>query len=115
MESNGFSLIKIRRIRLALNREGEQRAAAEPAVSLPHADAAPEPGYDGFTDYQHLLIPYKRTVLGFALAGLTAAILVVSLGLLFRFKVNNPALVAACAAIGVVAFPLLKPTFVFVQ
>jgi chromate transporter len=39
----------------------------------------------------------------------------VSLGLLFRFKVNNPALVAACAVIGVVAFPLLKPTFVFVQ
>ena len=41
---------------------------------------------------------------------LTAVILVVSLGLLFRFKVNNPALVAVCAAIGVVAFPLLKPT-----
>ena len=46
---------------------------------------------------------------------LTAVILVVSLGLLFRFKVNNPALVAACAVIGVVAFPLLRPTFVFVQ
>jgi chromate transporter len=46
---------------------------------------------------------------------LTAVILVVSLGLLFRFKVNNPALVAVCAVIGVVAFPLLKPTFVFVQ
>ena len=46
---------------------------------------------------------------------LTAVILVVSLGLLFRFKVNNPALVAVCAMIGVVAFPLLKPTFVFVQ
>ena len=46
---------------------------------------------------------------------LSALILVVSLGLLFRFKVNNPALVAVCAVIGVVAFPLLKPTFVFVQ
>jgi chromate transporter len=46
---------------------------------------------------------------------LTAVILVVSLGLLFRFKVNNPALVAVCAVIGVVAYPILKPAFVFVQ
>lgn len=46
---------------------------------------------------------------------LTAVIAVVSLGLLFRFKVNNPALVAACAAIGLVAFPLLRPAWVFVQ
>jgi chromate transporter len=46
---------------------------------------------------------------------LTIAICAVSLGLLFRFKVNNPGLVVACAVIGLVAFPILKPTFVFVQ
>ena len=35
--------------------------------------------------------------------------------LLFRFKVNNPALIGATAAIGLVAFPILQPTWVFVQ
>ena len=47
--------------------------------------------------------------------GLTAAIAVVSLAALFRWKVSNPALMAAAAAIGLIAFPLLQPHWVFVK
>ena len=46
---------------------------------------------------------------------LTALIALGSLALLFRFKVSNPLLVAATAAIGLVAFPLLQPAWVFVK
>jgi chromate transporter len=38
-----------------------------------------------------------------------------SLVVLLRRNVNNPALVAAAAIIGLIAFPLLQPTRVFVQ
>ncbi len=46
---------------------------------------------------------------------LTALIGLVSLVVLFRWKVSNPVLVAATAAIGLIAFPLLQPTWVFVK
>lgn len=46
---------------------------------------------------------------------LTALIGLLSLVALFRWKVSNPVLVAATAIIGLVAFPLLKPTWVFVK
>ncbi len=46
---------------------------------------------------------------------LTALVGLVSLGVLFRWKVSNPALVAATAAIGLIAFPLLQPAWVFVK
>ena len=35
--------------------------------------------------------------------------------ILFRWKVSNPALMAVTAAIGLVAFPLLHPAWVFVK
>ena len=38
-----------------------------------------------------------------------------SLALLFRFKVSNPLLIAATAVVGLVAFPLLQPGWVFVK
>jgi chromate transporter len=38
-----------------------------------------------------------------------------SLAILFRFKVSNPLLVAATAVIGLIAFPLLQPAWVFVK
>lgn len=38
-----------------------------------------------------------------------------SLVALARWKVSNPALVAATALIGLIAFPLLKPTWIFVK
>ncbi len=38
-----------------------------------------------------------------------------SLAVLFRFKISNPALVAATAAIGLIAFPILQPAWVFVR
>ena len=46
---------------------------------------------------------------------LTAIIGLVSLAILFRWKVNNPLLIAATAAAGLVAFPLLQPTWVMVK
>ncbi len=46
---------------------------------------------------------------------LTALVAVGSLVVLFRWKVSNPVLVAATAVIGLIAFPLLKPEWVFVK
>ena len=46
---------------------------------------------------------------------LTALIATSSLVVLFRFKVINPLLIAATAAIGLVAFPLLQPAWVLVK
>ena len=46
---------------------------------------------------------------------LTGLIGLVSLVVLFRWKVSNPILVAATAIVGLIAFPLLNPTWVFVK
>jgi chromate transporter len=46
---------------------------------------------------------------------LTILIAVGSLGILFRWKVSNPLLVAATAVIGLIAFPLLHPAWVMVK
>jgi chromate transporter len=46
---------------------------------------------------------------------LTVLIALVSLGVLFRFKVSNPLLIGATAVIGLVAFPLLQPGWVMVK
>jgi chromate transporter len=46
---------------------------------------------------------------------LTALIGIVSLAVLFRWKVSNPLLIAATAVIGLVAFPLLQPGWVMVK
>jgi chromate transporter len=46
---------------------------------------------------------------------LTALIGAASLTILFRWKVSNPALIAATAAIGLAAYPLLQPAWVFVK
>jgi chromate transporter len=46
---------------------------------------------------------------------LTALIGVVSLVVLFRWKVSNPLLIAATAVVGLIAFPLLQPTWVMVH
>jgi chromate transporter len=46
---------------------------------------------------------------------LTALVALGSLVALFRWKVSNPLLVAVTALIGLVAFPLLNPTWVFVK
>jgi chromate transporter len=46
---------------------------------------------------------------------LTALIGLASLAILFRWKVNHPLLIAATAAAGLIAFPLLQPTWVMVK
>jgi chromate transporter len=46
---------------------------------------------------------------------LTALIAATSLIVLFRWKVSNPMLVAATAIIGIIAFPILRPAWVFVK
>jgi chromate transporter len=46
---------------------------------------------------------------------LTLLIGIVSLAVLFRWKVNNPLLIAATATVGLIAFPLLQPNWVMVK
>jgi chromate transporter len=46
---------------------------------------------------------------------LTILIGVVSLGVLFRWRVSNPLLMAAAAVVGLVAFPVLHPAWVMVR
>jgi chromate transporter len=46
---------------------------------------------------------------------LTALIGIVSLAILFRWKVSNPLLIAATAVVGLVAYPILQPTWVMVK
>jgi chromate transporter len=46
---------------------------------------------------------------------LTALIGVASLAVLFRWKVSNPLLIAATAAVGLIGFPILEPTWVMVK
>jgi chromate transporter len=46
---------------------------------------------------------------------LTALIGAVALGILFRWKVSNPLLIAATAIVGLVAYPLLQPEWVMVK
>jgi len=46
---------------------------------------------------------------------LTALVALAGLVVLFRWKVSNPLLVAAAAIIGLIAFPLLKPEWIFVK
>src|SRR6266851_2626147 len=46
---------------------------------------------------------------------LTALIGLVSLAVLFRWKVSNPLLIAATAVVGLIAFPLLQPTWVMTK
>jgi len=46
---------------------------------------------------------------------LTALIGLASLAVLFRWKVNNPLLIAATAVIGLIAFPILQPAWVMVK
>ena len=46
---------------------------------------------------------------------LTALIAATSLIVLFRWKVSNPMLVAATAIVGIIAFPILSPTWVYVK
>jgi chromate transporter len=46
---------------------------------------------------------------------LTALIAVVSLAILFRWKVSNPLLIAATAVVGLIAYPVLQPGWVMVH
>jgi chromate transporter len=46
---------------------------------------------------------------------LTVLIGLASLAVLFRWKVSNPLLIAATAAVGLIAFPLLQPDWVMVK
>ena len=47
--------------------------------------------------------------------GFTALVALVSLVALFRYNVSNPGLVAASAGVGLIAFPILEPNWVFVK
>src|SRR5262249_34677332 len=46
---------------------------------------------------------------------LTGLIGIACLAVLFRWKVSNPALIAVTAVIGLIAFPILQPDWVYVK
>ncbi|MGY8676468.1 chromate efflux transporter [Bradyrhizobium sp. UFLA05-153] len=46
---------------------------------------------------------------------LTVAIGIVSLAVLFRWKISNPVLIAATAVVGLISYPLLQPAWVMVK
>ena len=46
---------------------------------------------------------------------LTALIGIAALAVLFRWKVSNPLLFAVAAVVGLVAFPILQPTWVMIK
>ncbi|MGA9005696.1 MAG: chromate transporter, partial [Xanthobacteraceae bacterium] len=46
---------------------------------------------------------------------LTALIGIVSLAILFRWKVSNPLLIAATAVVGLIAYPILQPAWVIIK
>src|SRR5438105_8671161 len=46
---------------------------------------------------------------------LTVLIALISLVVLFRWKISNPILVAVTVVVGLIAFPILQPTWVFVK
>jgi chromate transporter len=46
---------------------------------------------------------------------LTVLIAIVCLAVLFRFKVSNPLMIGATAIVGLIAFPIVQPAWVFVQ
>jgi chromate transporter len=46
---------------------------------------------------------------------LTALVGLVSLAILFRWKVSNPLLIAATGVVGLIAFPLLQPAWVMIK
>jgi chromate transporter len=46
---------------------------------------------------------------------LTVLIGLGSLAVLFRWKINNPLLIAVTAVIGLIAYPLLQPAWVMVK
>jgi chromate transporter len=46
---------------------------------------------------------------------LTALIGIASLAVLFRWKISNPLLIAATAAVGLIAYPILQPAWVMVR
>jgi chromate transporter len=46
---------------------------------------------------------------------LTALIGIACLAVLFRWKVNNPLLIAASAAVGLIAYPILQPDWVMIK
>jgi chromate transporter len=46
---------------------------------------------------------------------LTAIIALLSVLVLFRWKISNPLLIAATAVVGIIAFPILRPAWVFVK
>ncbi len=60
----------------------------------------------------YMLVPLGRVAIG---DWLTALIGAAALAVLFRWKVPNPFLIAATAIIGVIAYPLLQPSWVMVR
>jgi succinoglycan biosynthesis transport protein ExoP len=76
MEPSDFPLEKTNRSLPELSTGAEQRPALYRYEESPSAEVTATPGYESLLDYWYILIRHKMTLLGFALAGLLAAIVI---------------------------------------
>jgi capsular exopolysaccharide synthesis family protein len=76
MEPSEFPLDKSDRRLTELSPGAEQRPALYRYVESPESEVTATPGYESLLDYWYILIRHKMTLLGFALAGLLAAIVI---------------------------------------
>jgi hypothetical protein len=65
--------------------------------------------------HQHTRPHDRRSTMNGRGDWLTVAIAAVSMAALIRWNVNNPLLIAVTAVVGLIAFPLLQPTWVMVK
>ena len=76
MKASEFPLGKTDRGSTELSLGAEQRPAVYRYVESPSAEGTAGAGYDSLMDYWQILIRHKKTLLGFALVGLAAALVI---------------------------------------
>src|SRR6202158_3320469 len=76
MKASEFPLDKTDRRSTELSLGAEQRPAVYRYVDSPSAEGTAGAGYDSLMDYWQILIRHKKTLLGFALVGLAAALVI---------------------------------------
>jgi uncharacterized protein involved in exopolysaccharide biosynthesis len=76
MKASEFPLDKTDRSSTELSLGAEQRPALYRYVESPSAEGTAAAGYDSLTDYWNILLRHKKTLIGFALVGLAAALVI---------------------------------------
>ena len=76
MKDSEFTIEKPNRRSSKLSRTGVQSPTVYRYVEQPSADLAGGESYDSLLDYWHILLRHRIRLLGFAVVGLLAAILI---------------------------------------